>query len=215
MRPGCSIPCIVLLLAACAQPGARPKGLPVEEVAGHSVRGQPIHYWLFGDEGPVVYFIALIDGDATAGTPILADLLVFLLLRPHLTLRRRALVVPMLNPDGVERGKRGNANGADLARDASQPESRALHRLMERYPPALVVILTQPEGCVRYDAALEDLARRMAGRCGLPARRLLPTPDWDASTVELALPRSADRLTDLALWQRYGPAAVLALLAVG
>lgn len=51
-------------------------------------------------------------------------------------------LIPMLNPDGAENGRRGNGAGVDLNRDhllLSQPETRALHALVRRVRPHLLV----------------------------------------------------------------------------
>jgi hypothetical protein len=51
-------------------------------------------------------------------------------------------VIPSVNPDGNESGKRGNANGADLNRDhllLTQPEVRALHDVFSRVNPEVTL----------------------------------------------------------------------------
>jgi hypothetical protein len=51
-------------------------------------------------------------------------------------------ILPMVNPDGAEAGKRRNAAGADLNRDhvtLEQPETQALHRVVRAFRPHLAV----------------------------------------------------------------------------
>jgi hypothetical protein len=51
-------------------------------------------------------------------------------------------VIPSVNPDGNESGKRANANGADLNRDhllLTQPEVRALHAVFARVQPEVTL----------------------------------------------------------------------------
>ncbi|MBK9968392.1 MAG: succinylglutamate desuccinylase/aspartoacylase family protein [Holophagales bacterium] len=51
-------------------------------------------------------------------------------------------VMPMVNPDGAEAGKRRNSAGSDLNRDhvlLLQPETQALHRVARRLKPHLAV----------------------------------------------------------------------------
>ena len=51
-------------------------------------------------------------------------------------------ILPMMNPDGAERGTRRNAAGADLNRDhivQEQPETQALYRVVRRVRPHLAV----------------------------------------------------------------------------
>ncbi len=59
-------------------------------------------------------------------------------------LRRRSIVaiIPDANPDGLARETRRNSSGADLNRDwdnLSQPETRGIARLIERWKPHLVL----------------------------------------------------------------------------
>jgi hypothetical protein len=51
-------------------------------------------------------------------------------------------ILPMVNPDGAEAGKRRNAAGADLNRDhvtLEEPETQALHRVVRAFRPHLAV----------------------------------------------------------------------------
>jgi hypothetical protein len=53
-------------------------------------------------------------------------------------------ILPMVNPDGAEAGTRRNAAGADLNRDHAtleEPETQALHRVVQAYRPHLAVDL--------------------------------------------------------------------------
>lgn len=212
-----------LLAVACTQEPKRDPGVPLEAEAGKSVRGSPLHYWVFGDEGPVVAFIGSMRGDATAGTPLLMETMAFLLVRPHLMRGRRALFVPFLNPDGVKFRRRGNANGVDLDRDwpdPSQPESRALRELLRRYPPTLIVDIRQPGSRVVWTGDAGRIARRMARRTGMPAVEIDPPPNtfaaWaKAPVITLELPRAADSMTDWLLFERYGGALLYALFGHG
>lgn len=52
------------------------------------------------------------------------------------------LVIPSVNPDGNEAGKRQNGNGADLNRDhllLSQPETQAVHAVFNRWKPEVTL----------------------------------------------------------------------------
>ena len=83
-------------------------------------------------------------GDEPSATPALLDVADYLLadargaarVLDELTL----LMVPMLNPDGTERGVRRNAQGIDVNRDAlnlATPEGRILKAVRDRYQPIL------------------------------------------------------------------------------
>ena len=215
---------LALLTAGCASEPRDPD-VPLEEIATKTATGSPVHYWVFGTKGPVVAFLGSVHGDATAGTPLLMELMAYLLVRPHLMRRRRALFVPFVNPDGARLRRRGNADGVDLARDwpePTQPESRALKDLLEKYRPVLVVDVRQGNGRVAWagDRA-QAIARRLSSRSGgLPVRALEAQPGslagWvttglGANMIVLDLPRVADRMADWLLFERYGGALYYAL----
>ncbi len=76
--------------------------------------------WVRGEGKPLVYLSAGIHGDEPAGPLALLDLL-----REGVFDERFSwAIVPMLNPDGLRLGERGNAAGVDLNRDYWQKETR-------------------------------------------------------------------------------------------
>ena len=149
---------------------------------------------------------------------------------------RRVLIVPIANPDGYANHTRGNANGVDLNRNfaagnwanrrvngparRSEPESRAIERLIVAERPARIVSIHQPLECVDYDGPGAPLARIMSEACGLPVRKLGARPgslgSWaglerGVPVITLELPGSAGRLDREALWRRYGAALIEAI----
>lgn len=110
-------------------------------------------------------------------------------------------VVLALNPDGLARGTRGNANGVDLNRNfpaanwspeatsyrwnhdaqppddridlspgsepASEPETRALIDLVEKFQPTKIVTLHGPLACID-DPDQSPLSKWLADQSGLP-----------------------------------------------
>ncbi len=207
--------------------------IPRREIQiGRSVENRPIRCIIVGDGVDTVLIIASIHGNETAGTPLVMRL-VEVLSAPgasHVE-GRRVLIVPEANPDGMAGNRRFNVRGVDLNRNfpaenfkssqrhgpepLSEPESEALHRLIEVYGPNRVVALHQPVACVDYDGPGRPLAEAMAEATGLRLRRLGSRPGSLGSYVgitrntpiiTLELPRSADRLTPQELWDAYGPA---------
>ncbi len=78
---------------------------------GESVLGTPLHVWRPAEECRVLVFAA-IHGEEPESTIVLSRAL------RHLTEPSpHCAVVLALNPDGVSRGTRGNANGVDLNRN--------------------------------------------------------------------------------------------------
>lgn len=217
------------LLAACASPRAQPA--PETIVAGHSREGRPIEVRVLGDGERTVLILATIHGNEAAGTPLLHRLAEHLSTRPELLEGRRVVLVPIANPDGFARGTRRNANGVDVNRNfetansrshapLSEPESRAVVALLERYRPAVVVSLHQPLRCIDYDGPAKDLASAMAAAGGLPVRKLGAKPGSLGSYVGLELglpivtvelPRAASQLTSDERWQRYGEMLLVAV----
>jgi protein MpaA len=203
---------------------------------GRSVGGKPIYGTVIDDGPEVVLIMATIHGNEAAGTPLVQRLELHLIRHADLTQGRRIILVPVVNPDGRALNLRHNLNGVDLNRNfpadnfnahtrhgsepLSQPESRAIHKLIEYYEPARIVSIHQPLSCIDYDGPAQKLAEAMAGGCDLPVRRLGSRPGSLGSyagqtggipIVTLELPRAADRMTDDEKWNNYGAALVEAI----
>jgi hypothetical protein len=95
----------------------------------------------FAAGGPaIVWLAANVHGNEPSGTDADLQVLSELAHTSSCTLLDRLVVgiLPVQNPDGRAAGTRENANGFDLNRDwfaATQPETVAKLRLLERYPP--------------------------------------------------------------------------------
>src|SRR5690606_3608041 len=123
----------------------------VRQVIGASVQGRPLETIVYGDGGDCVFILATIHGDEDAGTPLLEKLEDHLNARPDLARGRRIVLMPLANPDGMAEQTRGNSNGIDLNRNypadnfranarhgdtaLSEPESRAIYEVIDRYRP--------------------------------------------------------------------------------
>jgi protein MpaA len=221
---------VLWLVAGCAAPRAKPAPGPI--LAGYSREGRAIEVRVLGEGERTVLMLATIHGNEAAGTPLLLRLEKHLAAHAHLLDGRRIVLLPVANPDGYARGTRRNAAGVDVNRNfqtknsrdrtpLSEPESRAIATLLERYRPAAVVSIHQPLNCIDYDGPAADLARSMAAAGDLSVRKLGARPGSLGSFVGLELglpivtvelPRSASRLTSAELWQRYGE---MLLVAVG
>lgn len=204
-------------------------------VAGHSVGGRPIEYHVLGAGPRRVLLLATIHGDEAAGTPLLQRLIEHLHSHPEARAGRQVVIVPVLNPDGFAAERRYNARGVDLNRNfpaanrkrsarygeaLSEPESRALHELITRHPPDVVVSLHGWVGQIDWDGPADELALRMGSRCGLPAKQIGANPgslgsflgvDGGLPVITFELPHAARKLDDDALWERFGPALLSAV----
>lgn len=210
---------------------ADPVPVPATSYAlGRSVEQRRIEAFVLGEGPEVVMFLATIHGDEAAGTPLLERLAAELMMHPDPLEGRRAVIVPVVNPDGFAANRRGNANGVDLNRNfstddqgdarrggehpLSEPEAAALAALIEFHDPARVVSIHQPVGCVDYDGPAEALAQAVGAACNLPVHKLGGRPgslgSWlgvarGVPIITLELPRRVESDPD-ALWGRYGPA---------
>jgi beta-N-acetylhexosaminidase len=151
--------------------------------AGHSVQERPIR--VAGPEDANVLVVGSIHGNETAGQAVIRELR-----------RRRAPVrtVMSVNPDGVRRGTRQNARGVDLNRNfprhwrgggrpfdvyfpgagkGSEPETRAVMRLVRRLRPQVTIWFHQQMRLVHLARGADPAVVRAYGRrVGLPARKL-------------------------------------------
>ena len=140
-----------------------------------------------------VLVVGCIHGDECAGRAVV-DLLRAVAAPPGAEL----LLVRNMNPDGFARRTRGNARGVDLNRNSpqgrrdlgppgsrfyagprafSEPETRALRRLILRERPAVTIWYHQPLTLVdRPERGAAGLQRSYSALTGLPARPLAPRP---------------------------------------
>jgi len=112
------------------------------EVIGHSVLGQPIYSYEFGNGPLKILMWSQMHGNESTTTKALFDLFRFLDSEdPTAELWRKKFafcIIPMLNPDGAQLYTRENANSIDLNRDfvnLSQPESRLLLEVFNSFKP--------------------------------------------------------------------------------
>jgi murein peptide amidase A len=200
------------------------------------VEGRAIEAHVRGSGRATVLLLATIHGDETAGTPLLHSFLERSRSEPAWLAECTAIVVPTLNPDGVARGTRRNANDVDLNRNfpaanrlgeerhgpfpLSEAETRFLARLLAEHPPDRIVSFHQPLDLIDWDGPGEALARAMARVSSLPARKYRSQPgslgsyaglDLGIPVITVELPRSADRLDREEVWREYGPLLLEAL----
>jgi N-acetylmuramoyl-L-alanine amidase-like protein/succinylglutamate desuccinylase/aspartoacylase family protein len=149
------------------------------------VQGRPIQVRSSGDPDAAlrVLVVGSIHGNETAGHAVIRRLRA---LRPPQGVR--IWTVRTVNPDGVAAGRRENAREVDLnrnfphrwrpgyhsgARPLSEPESRAIRRLVRRVRPDVTLWYHQPLRQVDLSAGADPaLVRAYARRVGLPAQRI-------------------------------------------
>jgi protein MpaA len=127
-------------------------------------------------------------------------------------------VIPDVNPDGVAADTRQNAHGVDLNRNfpyrwatlyrpgdqqyqgprpLSEPESRAVERLIVRLAPRVTVWFHQPLGLVDLSGGDPWFERRFAVLTGLPVRELTRYPGSAPTWQNHAFPGSTAFVVEL------------------
>ena len=112
------------------------------EILGQSVNQLPIYTVTFGAGPKRILMWSQMHGNESTTTKAIFDMLnAFVGNKGDLDSILESctiVIVPILNPDGAEVYTRYNANGIDLNRDAqdlSQPESRVLRQIFDRFKP--------------------------------------------------------------------------------
>jgi N-acetylmuramoyl-L-alanine amidase len=189
------------------QPAPEAHPLPAaagsEITIGHSAQGRPIHALLVGSPRARVKLLVIgsIHGNERAGEAVIDRLR---RVRPP---RGTALwLIEQANPDGAAAGARPNAHGVDLNRNfpyrwreqdgvyesgsgpASEPETQALQRFVERERPRVTLWYHQALRMVvksSGDPVLERSYSRASGlaRRGLPAYHGTAT-SWQNTSFE-------------------------------
>jgi protein MpaA len=174
--------------ATIASPAPTKSITPKYLTLGKTVRGRDITAIVYGSGEKRVLIFGGIHGDEQHTTVLARALAVNInseTLPPNLTL----VVVPDVNPDGLMLRTRVNANGVDINRNfpsrtwraeyveqrhypgvkpSSEPETRAVLSLLERYPPHLVITLHAALGCVNWDGPGSAQAQAIASVNGYP-----------------------------------------------
>jgi protein MpaA len=168
-------------------------------VLGHSVQGRPLRAVIVGDPAAPrrALVVGCIHGNECAGEAVIARL------HRMTPPRGTALwLVAAANPDGHARGTRQNAHGVDLNRNfpyrwrrlgtrgsfdwsgphaLSEPESRAMHRLILRIRPSLTIWYHQHATLVDDSGGDPGIEDAYARAVGLPFR-CLPRYPGSATT---------------------------------
>ena len=209
----------------------------IDTVVGHSVEGRPVNCQRIGDGEYVVLMMASIHGNEAAGTPLLNRLAEHVVENPELLAGVTLVLLPVVNPDGVESGQRYNARGVDLNRNfpaenrqnssryglnaLSEPEALAIYQVINDTLPNHIVTLHEPLQCVDFDGPADELATAMSNFCPLPVKKLGSRPGSLGSyagvtlgvpTITFELPGNAATQPDELLWRFYGDALVQAVL---
>lgn len=196
---------------------------------GVSVEGRPLLCSVYGSGEETVMILGGIHGNEPASAVLARELCAYLEQHPDACGNATVVVAPAVNPDGLARGKRTNARGVDLNRNfdasnrrnserfgyapLSEPESRYIAALIERYQPDRMVSLHQPIACVDWDGPAEDLARAVSEASGLPMKKLgarsgslgsYAGVELNIPILTIELPGKASSMEPEEVWRHYG-----------
>jgi hypothetical protein len=195
---------MIALVAAAALAAAAPQA----QVIGHSVEHRPITVTRIGDPNAArkVLVVGEVHGNERAGRGIVEALE-----RTTPPRGSQLLLVEDLNPDGFAHDTRGNARGVDLNRNSSEhwagagdkpwsePETRAIRRLILRERPALTIYYHQPFGLVDVpEGGRAQAARLYARLVGLPIKRLGRRPGSLSRWQNVRIRRGSAMVVELA-----------------
>lgn len=154
---------------------------------GNSVSGLPILAYEFGYEGAEILVVGGVHGDEIEGVELATGLLDRWL--KNFDFKLKITLVPTLNVDGVLRKTRVNANGVDLNRNLptkdwtaevqnpryppgaaalSEPENKALVKLIEAIKPALILSLHSWKPMLNTNGNCEPFASVLSKLTGYP-----------------------------------------------
>ncbi|URA11139.1 DUF2817 domain-containing protein [Thermospira aquatica] len=158
------------------------QGIVFGEVVGRSVRGREIKAFSYGKGSETILFVGGIHGDEPQGVEILNRFRKVVANNPSLVRGLKVVIVPNANPDGFRRRTRQNAHGVDINRNfptrsyvtnyqkkayypgtraGSEPETKVLMKLIQRFKPSLVVTIHAQLHCMMVEGNVWDLAKRM------------------------------------------------------
>jgi protein MpaA len=159
------------------------------DTIGRSNLNNRIYYKQFGSGDKLTLIIGGMHGDEPAGFISALKLAQFLKRNPS-TMHNRVIIVPCINPDGLSKGTRVNARGVDINRNfpgstwssdfiksynnpgshpASEPETAALMKLIEKYKPNMIIQMHQPFNAIYPSPNTPaELMDKMSDLSGLP-----------------------------------------------
>lgn len=171
----------------------------VKEKLGQSVKGKAIDAYYFGHGPELVVFFGAFHGNEPESAKLMFRFVAHLQSHPELLQGRTAIIVPVVNPDGLAREGRRNANEVDLNRNyptsnwnsegegtdywggkapASEPETQIVVDLLERFQPVRIISVHAPYRCVNFDGPAEKLAHLLSQENGYKVEPSIgyPTP---------------------------------------
>jgi len=168
------------------------------KVYGTSEQGRDIYYWQSADSGETTLIFGAFHGDEQVGFHLVKQLADTLLAHPE-RITKRAVLVPALNPDGLLKRTRVNANGVDINRNfptdnwspayskkhyypgsepGSEKETRLAMQMIEDFKPARIISIHDALEMNNYNGPALELAELLEKYNGYPVTADVgyPTP---------------------------------------
>lgn len=157
-------------------------GLGKKILLGHSIDDRPIWAVRIGNGSNRTLILGGMHGDEPDGTKLVERLRHFLVSVPRLHSGKEVLLVPRVNPDGLAKGTRVNADGVDINRNFptqdwqplarrqryapgpkpdSEPETNVILRLISRFRPCKIITVHAPLHQLNIDGPAYSLASAM------------------------------------------------------
>jgi len=156
---------------------------------GRSVEGREIYAMEFGGGDSTVLIFGGFHGSEISGVQLVHRFAESLYADTNDVPNCKVVIIPVLSPDALVRGRRQNANRIDINRNfptqnwgekkntkrynhgeapASEPETRLAMELIETHKPARIITVHAPLEVVNYDGPARALAERMGVHTGYP-----------------------------------------------
>lgn len=159
-----------------------------------SAEGRSIHAYELDNDAPAILIVGGMHGDEPQSAFVADRIVELLQTRIAEMMDEHLIIVPRLNPDGLERHERRNGNGVDINRNfptanwrqvapddeyhggqmaGNEPETKLLLDLIRRHQPRRILNVHCIDGgrhCINYDGPAEDLAKIMARENGYEIR---------------------------------------------
>jgi murein peptide amidase A len=168
-------------------------------VFAKSVDGREIYLLELGKGDSTTLIFGGFHGNETLGIELVFRFAQYLYKENQSPLKSKVIIIPVLNPDGLVNAKRQNANDVDINRNfptanwskeydlkrnfpglspASEPETKAVINLLEKYKPQRIITVHTPLEMVNYDGPALEIAEAMAKFNNYPVHSDIgyPTP---------------------------------------
>jgi len=166
------------------KPGREHEQIYRTEPVGTSVQGRQISAYIFSGaaDADTTVILGAVHGDEPVSAALCDHLVNYLKVHPEKLFGKRVVIVPRVNPDGLAAGTRVNAHKVDLNRNwptnwspkaakprynpgpspLSEPESKAVKALLDKYNPSKVISVHSPLHMLNPTGPGIPLAKEMA-----------------------------------------------------